>query len=439
MKLRSYQQRDIQRIREAFKTNKRVLYVLPTGGGKTVTFNHIAGIAPGRVLILVHRKELLNQAVEKFGGECGTIEAGKPTPDARVIVGMVQTVVNRINAMFKPSLIIIDEAHHANATTYQRITNAFPCFVLGVTATPCRADGSGLKESFDTIVEGPTMSDLIDEGYLVKPRCFAPTTIDTKQIKIVRGDFDQRETLEAVNRSSITGDVVKHYKKFANERPAVVFCISVQHAVNVAEVFRDSGISSAAVYGDMSKTERDETMQKFGNEIAVLCSCNLISEGVDVPGIYAAILLRPTQSKGLFLQQVGRALRPAPGKTQAIILDHVGNCQRHGLPTDGHEWTLDAKKRRGRVEIIESVHQCEECFYIYQSGRTCPECGHEREPTPREIEQREGELKEIESTENRKQQGRARGLDELIQIAKARGYKTGWAYMVYNARKKNSK
>ena len=439
MKLREYQTKDITRLREAFRTNRRVLYVLPTGGGKTVTFNHVAEIAKGRVLILVHRVELLRQAAEKYGGECGTIEAGKPTPDTRVTVGMVQTVVNRIESLKKPTLIIIDEAHHANATTYQRITNAFPCFVLGVTATPCRADGSGLSESFDTMIQGPTMQQLIDGGHLVKPRCFAPATVDTSQIKITYGDFDKQQTLEVVNRPSITGDVIANYKKLTPNKSAVVFCISVQHAQDVAETFRANGIEARAVYGDMPKTTRVEYMNEFGNSIRVLCSCDLISEGVDVPGIEAAILLRPTQSKSLFLQQVGRALRPAPNKTEAIILDHVGNCQRHGLPTDNHGWTLHAEKRKGRTERIESVHQCEKCFYIYERSKICPECGHERQATAREIEQREGELKEIERINKRKKQGRAQTLEDLIKLGKSRGYKTGWAYAVYNARKKNPK
>lgn len=439
MKLRTYQTKDIARLRDAFRTNRRVLYVLPTGGGKTVTFNHVAEIAKGRVLILVHRVELLRQAADKYGGECGTIEAGKPTPDTRVTVGMVQTVVNRLASLKKPSLIIIDEAHHANATTYQRITNAFPCFVLGVTATPCRADGSGLSESFDTMVQGPTMQQLIDGGHLVKPRCFAPSNIDTAQIKITRGDFDKQQTLELVNRPSITGDVIANYNKFTPNRSAVVFCISVQHAKDVSETFRANGIEARAVYGDMPKTTRDEYMSEFGKSIQVLCSCDLISEGVDVPGIECAILLRPTQSKSLYLQQVGRALRPSEGKTEAIILDHVGNCQRHGLPTDDHGWTLHAEKRKGRTERIDSVHQCENCFYIYERSKICPECGHEREATPREIEQREGELKEIERINKRKQQGRAQTLEDLIAIGKERGYKTGWAYAVYNARKKNPK
>jgi DNA repair protein RadD len=435
MKLREYQTKAIDGLRDQLRQHRRVLLVLPTGGGKTVIFNHIAAKATGRVLILVHRVELLRQTVDKYGGDIGTIEAGKPTPENRVIVGMVQTVVNRLHEIETPSIIIIDEAHHANATTWQRIVNNWNSYVIGVTATPCRADGSGLSESFDAMLIGATMNELIEQGYLVRPRCFAPAKIDTSEIRIQMGDFHKGDLVEAINKPTITGGVVSHYTKLAEGKTAVVFCISVQHAVDVAEAFNKAGHNAAAIYGNMPSDERDRIVSELGKSVRVLCSCDLISEGFDVPNIGAAILLRPTQSKGLFLQQVGRALRPSQGKTEAIIIDHVGNCQRHGLPTDNHGWTLTAEKRKGRVQDSESVHQCEKCFYIYQRSKICPECGHERGPSPREIEQREGELIEIERVEKRKEQGKAQTLDDLIKLAKARGYNVGWAYKIYHARK----
>jgi superfamily II DNA or RNA helicase len=430
MILRDYQQRAVDRLRDSLKTHRRTLLVLPTGGGKTVIFNHIASKANGRVLILVHRVELLRQTVDKYGGEIGTIEAGQPTPSTRVIVGMVQTVVNRLSEIEPPSIIIIDEAHHANATTWQRIVNNWSSYVIGVTATPCRADGSGLSETFEDMIIGSTMTELILQGYLVQPRCFAPTQIDTSQIRIQMGDFHRGDMLDVINKPSITGDVVSNYRTFADGKTAVVFCISVQHAIDVAEVFTAQGYPAAAIYGDMDKAERDRIVSELGKSVQVLCSCDLISEGFDVPNISAAILLRPTQSKGLYLQQVGRALRPSDGKSDAIILDHVGNCLRHGLPTDDHGWTLDAKKRKGRVQDDYEIHQCEKCYIVFEKSKTCPNCEHERAPTPREIEQREGELKEIKKIDRR----RARTLDELIALGKQRGYKPGWAHKVYAAR-----
>lgn len=446
MKLRPYQKNSYQQLRESFKKgHKRVLLVLPTGGGKTIIFNEIAKNAKGNVLILVHRQELLKQTADKYGGEIGKLESGKQTPGNRVIVAMVATVVNRLTEIPAPSLIIIDEAHHANATTYQRICNAFECFVVGVTATPCRADGSGLRESFDDMVIGSTVAELVDAGFLARPRVFAPSEIDLSTVKITIGEFDKKQSIELINKPSITGDCISHYKNTGAEGVAVVFCISVQHSNDVAAAFQDAGYSARSIHGGTPKDERKMIVSELGKSVRVLCSCDLISEGFDVPIIDVAILLRPTQSKSLYFQQIGRALRMSEGKTSAVILDHVGNTRRHGHPLCDQNWSLDAEKTKGRMKVDPediSIRQCERCYSIFPSGTNiCESCGEAIPVKSRKIREKEGELIEIEAQKKaaKMEVWSAKSLEELQEIGRKRGYKMGWAKYIWRSRQQRKK
>ena len=446
-KLRKYQAEAVEGVRNLFRQkNKRCLLVLPTGAGKTIVFNHVAGIAKGNVLILVHRIELLQQTVDKYGGEIGVIVSGKPTPNNRVIVGMVSTVVNRLAEMPPPSLIIIDEAHHANATTYTRITSHFNCHVLGVTATPCRADGSGLRKSFDAMFVGPSINQLVELGHLSPPRVFAPSEIDTRAIKITVGDFDKKQSVELMEKPQIVGDIISNYKTIGKEQTAVVFCISVAHAKNMAEKFREAGYTAESIDGNTPKDERKKILAELGKSLNVLCSCDIISEGFDVPDIAVAILLRPTQSRSLYIQQVGRALRKAEGKNEAIIIDHVGNTKRHGHILSEQNWNLDAEKVKGRIKTEDeedvNIRQCLQCYSIFLAPSVeCPNCGAEVETKQRKIEAKAGELVEIQAEQKRKkdEQRFARSLEDLIEIGKKRGYKPGWARHIWKVRQQRKK
>jgi len=458
--LRDYQQTDVDNIRNTYiQGYKAPLYVLSTGAGKTVVFCNIAQQTTLRnknVLILVHRVELLRQtskALMKSGVVHGLINP-KYTPNltASVQVASVQTLINRLDKIPTPDLIIIDEAHHATAGSWRKVIEYYPnARILGVTATPIRGDGKGLgiKASgvFDTIVIGPQISDLIDLGYLVQPIIYAPPKqLDFSSVKIVRGDYDKTQITEIMDRPTITGDAVAHYKKLCSGVPAVAFCISVAHAEHVAEEFRMAGYRAYSVDGSTDDDIRDRILNGLGDgTIDVVTSCDLISEGTDIPAIGCAILLRPTQSTSLFLQQVGRALRPSPGKKNAIILDHVGNVRMHGFPDDHREWSLDGRKKMTRKQIHEAsldVHQCEKCFAVSKPVPICPYCGHVRKVKTREMLQIEGELEELkrenEKIERRTQVGKAQELDELIQLGKSRGYRPGWAHAIYKARQEKS-
>lgn len=489
--LREYQNNTVQKVRQAFSRKRRApLVVVPTGGGKTVIFSFVTGqtVANGkRVLILVHRVELLRQtskALRKSGVKHGLINP-KYTPDLMqpAQVASVQTLVKRLH-LFQdnpPDLIIIDEAHHATAGTWRKVIEAFPnARVLGVTATPERNDGSGLGVDygglFDEIIIGPTVAELIELGFLVKPVIYVPPTkVDLSDVKTVRGDYDKGQLSEAMNKPGITGDAVEHYAQVCPGTPAVVFCVSVEDARNVAAEFRAAGFSFAAVDGSMPDDERQAILNGLGGDItdaerAILkrlgfdkidgvTSCDLISEGTDIPAIGAAIMLRPTQSLGLFIQQAGRALRPAPGKDYAIILDHVGNvgswqgdefAVKHGLPEMDREWSLEGrKKRKGKKKDEEpavKISQCEKCFAVHTPAPVCPQCGFVYlAKAKKPLKQQDGELRIITAAEAvkitktkvaRMEVGRAKTLEDLEAIARARDYKPSWARHVFAAKNK---
>jgi DNA repair protein RadD len=457
--LRDYQQDAVNLVKDSFLSGyNSTLLVLPTGGGKTIIFSKIAqqAIKKGsRVLILVHRIELIRQTVDKlqkFGVPYGVINR-KFTPNisAPVQVGSVQTLVRRLEKVGTFDLIITDEAHHATAGNYKTITQFFAGAIhLGVTATPIRTDGTGLGRVFENMVVGCQISELIEKGYLTKPEVYAPEKkVDLSGVRIVRGDFEQKEVENLMDKPKIIGNAVEHYKKLCPGEPAVVFCASVNHAKHVADKFQTAGFRAYSVDGSMDDDTRKKILDGLGDgSVEVVTSCDLISEGTDIPEIVCAILLRPTQSTGLYLQQVGRALRVSPGKEKAIILDHVGNTFEHGLPHANRDWVLTKNKvktgkSKGETEPALRVLQCTNCFHIHEPSPLCPQCGFvhpNKGKTPEEVE---GELKKIEEHKAKvkkismvQEVANAKTMDQLLEIQKKRGYKNGWAHMLYKSRQK---
>lgn len=450
--LRPYQIQIVDEARTAFRAGQRtVLIQLATGGGKTVLGSFMVEGSSSRGKVcwwLVHRRELLMQASRTFDGmgiPHGYIAGGRSTdPTMRVQIGSVQTVARRISRLPEPDLIVFDEAHHIGAAQWQLIFDAFPrAKIIGLTATPWRLDGKGLGQWFGTMVQGPTPAELMDSGSLSTYRLFAPSTPDTSSVTTAMGDFKTRDLACIMDKPSITGDAVDHYRQLANGRRAVAFACSIEHSRHVVADFRAAGISAEHVDGQMDHAERAAAIARFtSGQTLILSNADLLGEGFDVPAIEAAILLRPTQSLSLHLQQVGRALRPAPGKPEALILDHAGNSLRHGLPDDDREWTLDDREKRKRKDSENSisVKQCAECFRVYRPAPVCPNCGHESPIASREVETKEGNLAEINPSAIRaarkQEERRASSIDELIAIGRARGYKSpeGWARNYHTAR-----
>jgi superfamily II DNA or RNA helicase len=414
IKLRDYQIQSVDACRNAYRTGfKSPLLVLPTGGGKTVVFCYIAEQAyksGKRVYILVHRQELLRQTSEKldtFGVRHGCVAPGHSMTGDAVQVASVQTLVRRLDKFPAPDLIIVDEAHHATAGTWKKILSTWPnALKLGTTATAIRMDGKGLGVDcggfFDTIAIGPNPAQLISMGFLAEPVVFAPPSgIDLSSIKVRAGDYERDELNKRVDKPKITGCAIEHYERICNGIPAICFCVSVNHAEHVAAEFKAAGWAAESLDGKMTDAVRKAKISALANgQLNVLTSCDIISEGTDIPVVGAAILLRPTQSLGLYLQQVGRALRVYPGKDKAYILDHVGNCYRHGMPDDVREWSLDGydwkkAKENPANDPATRIRQCEKCYGVYRSGAvSCPHCGYIPE-TGREVVQVDGELKVV--------------------------------------------
>lgn len=450
MELRDYQQEAIDKVRDAMSTHKRVLLVSPTGSGKTACFSFIArGVfqKQRRVLIIAHRKELIRQigeALTNWGVPYGVI--GKHIPHANVLIGSVFTVVRRVDKIPSPDLLICDEAHHlTKSTTFGRVSEAYPnARLLGVTATPCRLDGRGLGECFDVMVMGPSVSYLTDLKYLSPTEVFAPSMPDLSHVHRRMGDFVTSELEAEMNKPKITGNAVQHYIRHCPNGTAIVFCVSIAHSKAVAEEFRAFNIAAESVDGKMPEAVRDGVLNGLRNgTVKVVTSCDLISEGFDAPAVDCAILLRPTKSLALFLQQCGRAIRVAPGKEKTIILDHAGNTIEHGFIDEDREWTLDGgapkKKKKG-----PSVRTCPRCFAAHRPAPECPACGFSYVPKDREqtLDYVEGDLvKVVDPKSLRKSDvlgtdANKKEYDYLVRTARAKGYAKpeGWAYVVMRAR-----
>lgn len=456
--LRTYQQQAIDNLRGAYRNGARApLLVLPTGGGKTVIFSaiaHSAASRSNRVLVLVHRRELITQASTKLtaiGLEHGIIAAGFDASNHPVQIASVQTLVRRLGRIdWQPDLIIIDEAHHAVAGSWARTLNHWPnAFTLGVTATPMRLDGRGLAGRFDALVSGPSVADLISSQFLSPARIYAPPQIaDFSSVRTRAGDYATDQAAAAMDCPTVTGDAIDHYQRLAGAQPAIAFCCNTKHAESVAAQFRAAGISAHTLLGTTPPAERDQLIASFAaRTLQVLVTVDVVSEGFDCPGASVAILLRPTQSEALYLQQVGRVLRTAPGKQHALVLDHVGNVHRHGFPDDARAWSLEDRPRRGRAggAAAPSVRTCPTCYAAFKPAPICPCCGTYCTIQPaRKLRQVDGELQELhresvrqriaERNHSRQAQGRARTLPELLALAKQRGYSPGWAYKIHSAR-----
>lgn len=462
MILRNYQAEGVEQIRSEYRKGaKSVMYVAPCGSGKTVIFSYIAHSAVRRgkkILILTHRRELILQTSRKLdesGVPHGIIAPGFPATSHHVQVGSVQTVVRRLDGMTDLDLIVADECHHSVAATWRKTIEHFPnCLGLGVTASPLRLDGAGLGEKvgglYDAMVVGPTVKELTREGWLSPAEVYSPPSdVDTGKLHVLGGDFKKDEMEAEMDRPVITGSAVAHYSKICPNAPAIVFCVSVQHAKNVAQEFMAAGFAAASIDGTMREQDRDIAMDGLrSGALKIITACEIISEGVDVPIVTAGIMLRPTMSLAMHIQQTGRILRPCSGKSKAIILDHVGNCMRHGLPDEEREWDINATKedRRKKAQDAMAVRQCPKCYRVHPPCPVCPGCGYEYPAKPRVVDQVEGDLKMLTPEEfaarrikmkARQAQGQCRELKALLELARQRGYSPMWAQHIWRGRKRN--
>lgn len=453
--LRPYQQDLIEKTRALMKQGcKSILIQSPTGSGKTALTAHMLHTAASRGMgswFIVHRKELIDQSRRAFheeGLRHGIVAAGYgQNVSEQVQIASIGTLVRRINRHRKPRLIVWDECHHLGAKTWGDVYRAFPnAYHIGLTATPQRLDGRGLGTYFQKLIEGPTVSWLIENKFLSPYKLYAPSTVNLENVHRIAGDYNKGELNQVMDKPTITGSAVEHYKKYAAGKRAIVFAVSIEHSKHIVEQFQKGGFNAAHVDGKTTDDERYRAVERFREgHYQVLSNVELFGEGFDIPAVEAAILLRPTASLGLYLQQLGRSFRPYPGKSGAIILDHVGNVGRFGLPDQDREWSLEGReKKAGEYKSVVKV--CPQCFGAQNPVPRCIYCGFIFPIQSREIEQVAGDLQEIDAKQLalklrfRKEQGMAQDFRSLVALARSRNYKnpTGWAYIIMKSRKEKS-
>lgn len=431
--LRDYQEDLIERVREAYCRGYRSpCIVLPCGGGKSVITAEIAKrttYKENNVLFLIHRRELRDQIIRTFsrwGVDMSLCD-----------VMMVQTAARRAEKLRPPSLIITDENHHCLASSYKTIYEEFPkARFLGVTATPIRLNGDGLGDVNDILIEGVSAKWLIENRFLAPYDYYAPSVSDLTGIKIMHGEYAASDVEKLLAKNTVFGDVIACYRKLAQGKQAVCYCASVQHSEKMAAAFRKAGIEAAHIDGSTPPAEREKIIEGFRRgAIDILCNVDLISEGFDVPDCECAILLRPTKSLTLFIQQSMRCMRYKPGK-RAVIIDHVGNYARFGMPDDDRKWTLDKQDRASRKNKAEkpvNARMCPHCYAVFPSGDKCPYCGFKFPKQERQLETAQAELERIEGFRlDFSTPDECKNYSELVAYAKKHGYKQGWAY--YQAR-----
>lgn len=347
---------------------------------------------------------------------------------------------------------LVHNCHHAVAGQWRNVTDANPnAFLLGLTATPERLDGKGLGvESggvYQTLVLGPSVKSLIERGYLSQPRVFAPPiNFDDSALRTIAGDYDVKQMSEMLDQPQIIGDCVRHYSKICPNMPAIAFCSTIEHARHTAEQFCNAGFNFKCIDGTMSDFDRRDAIEGLGSgRYDGLTSCNIISEGTDIPVVGCAIFLRKTKSLSLYLQQAGRVLRPYSGKEYSIILDHVRNVENHGFPEDERDWSLEGRRKQKRDEDEIFIRTCPQCYACYKSSlRACPVCGFGAEnaiKSQREIEFIDAELVEIQKAQKGRERKEANAFNKLLELGKQRGYSNpyAWAKIVLNSRKRKRK
>lgn len=436
VQLRDYQGNVYQDTIKAINNGSRgILIQLPCRSGKSYVMAKFIEKCKGSSLILAHRNELLSQHKELIDS-LGLLHKCR--------LASVFTEVNHLGEYEKPTVILIDECHLSEANSYKKIAEYYGCIIIGFSATPTRLNGDRLS-LYDTLINGVSVKYLIKNGAIADFDYYAPDiALNLDDIDTLAGDYNGKQLNDLMFKSAIYGDVINSYKKLGESRQAIAYCAGIKHSKKVCDEFNLAGISAIHIDGSMNKTERKKIMDLYrSGYYTVLCNANIISEGITLPNASVGLLLRPTQSLALYIQQAMRVLTPDGNGKKAVIIDCVGNYQRHGLPDEDREWSLNGvvkKHKQNNEDGSFTIRNCPNCFRIFKTADKCPYCGHEFVVKGRELQCMEeirlrkiSEQEKIAMAEHKKKQkmevGMAKTKEDLIRIAKERGYKPGWIFV----------
>jgi superfamily II DNA or RNA helicase len=428
--LRDYQTKAINEIRTSFAGGEnKVLLHLATGAGKTVIFCDIlkkAYLKQKRAIIVVRGRELVDQASVRLFRESvphGVLMANhwNYRPHERIQVCSIDTLIAR-KLFPSADLVVVDEAHlFTSSKSVDYFSHYKNSFILSVTATPYT--DKSLEHLSKKVVHPITMRELIAQGYLVPARYYAPSIPDLSSVHTRAGDFVKNELQNVMSDATLVGDLVSHWKQFASDRPSLAFGVSIKHSKQIVEAFNEQGIKAEHHDADSTDKERKSAVKRLEKrEIKVISNVGIFCTGVDIPNVSCLVFARPTKSYNLYIQQAGRGTRIARGKSDFIILDHAGNCLRHGFIEDEKEAQIKTKEKKVYEKSV-SPSVCKECFAVFK-GSTCPSCGQvKRIEGGRKFEVIDGNLKEIT-----KDAEIINFIKEKRKLAKEKGYRRGWVY-----------
>jgi len=465
-KLRTYQSRAIQTMRDWVRAGKRcILLVGPTAMGKMTVAAAIIQTSSVPVLFVAHRLELIDDCVNRLAS-LGITNVGvmrgdddRTDPGASTQVASIQTLARRKKPVV--GIVLIDEAHRCMGDTYQDLIdhyrsqtfNGQPVIIIGFTATPTRPDGKPLGSVFEHMEVVVTYAELIKQKFIVPPECYtALEAPDLSGVRVIGGDYDEGALSEVMRKQSLVGNLLDHWLRLAHmyskpdggiglvegpRRRTFIFAVSIQHSLDICDRFAKAGVKIAHLDGTTPEAERRRIVKALGEgELEAISNCNVLLEGVDVPSAKCVVHARPTQSIVLYRQSVGRILRPwHPGcpagctehpSLTPLLLDHAQNIDRFGFyPHDDIQWSLTEKARR--AEKKTPIRICKTCFaYLPAARMVCPYCGAEQPPAPEKdppAETQEQLVRRSTTPEDMKR----KFYDDLVNVARQKGHKPGWA------------
>lgn len=388
--LREYQTAALESARAAFRAGKRrIILASPTGSGKSLIAAEMArgAVAQGHsVVFVVHLRTLVKQFSERLiadGLAHGIIMGGEERTPAAVQVCSIQTLSRR--ELPEPELLVIDECKRAASESYAKLFARWPnAKVVGLDGTPTRIDGRGLGDHFDELIHVAQAPELIAAGFLVPVRGFSFIGPSLQGVRTVAGEYNEAQIEERFDVPGIRGQVIGNWLRHASDRPTIVFAATIRHAEHLAESFQDIGVKAVAIHSESQ--DRDRLIAEIP-ETQVVVNVGIFQEGFDHPPWSCVVFARATQSVAVWLQGCGRGMRPAPGKTDLLLLDHGGNAVRLGLPSEERHWELSgSEKQAPRKSDALPISVCPSCYASWSKPPAdCPACGH-HEPVelPRE-------------------------------------------------------